>query len=246
MKTKIHLLFLLLAASMMMFSSCKKDNHELEIIPAGPPYGPVTPSSMAGLGSHPGYPTGTQYTLPSNIIIIGDIRGGLENKGYDIDKNKYDGPFPYIQHNKAWIDYGTGTFVNLYIKFFNALPTPSTVVIPGGLIFVDSADINEHVGVYQKGYILQSDTIPVPALDTAFACIRAYCLNASLLPSSYDAVYYIGPITNNPQLNQITTIMAPKQYPFGEEYDIQHIIWNVTDHGLTLTAAEIQYLNSLP
>lgn len=246
MKTKIHILFLAIATSLMMFSACKKQSHELDIIPTGPPYEPVTGGYMAGLGSNPGYPTGTAFTLPSNIIIIGDIRGGTLGKSCPVDKNKYTGPFPYYPEEKSWIDYGTGTFVNLYIKFFNILPIPSSVTIPGGLIFVDSVDINEHVGVYQKGYIMQSITIPVPALDTAFAHIRAYCLNHTLMPSSYDAIYYIGPITNNPELNQITTIMTPKQYPFGEEYNIQSIIWNVTDYGLTLTSAEIQYLNSLP
>jgi len=245
MKTKSKLLFLAIAAFLMVFSACKKE-HNIDVTPTGPPYGPVVNNYMAGLGITVGYPTGTTYTLPENIKIIGDIRGGIEGKSYQIDKNKYNGTFPYAPEEKSWIDYGTGTYVNLYIKFFNILPTPSSVTIPGGLIFVDSADLHEHIGVYQKGYILQSITIPVPALDTAFACIRAYCLNASLMPSSYSAIYYIGPITNNPQLDQVSTIMAPKQYPFGEEGSIQSIIWNVTDHGLTLTTAEIQYLNALP
>jgi len=246
MKNTFKFLFVTIAFSALLFNACKKETHELNVTPQGPPYGPQTDVFMAGLGTNPGYPTGNTFTLPINIKIIGDIRGGIEGKSYMIDKNTFKGPFPYVQEEKSWVDYGTGTYVNLYIKFFNVLPTPSSVTIPGGLIFVDSADINEHIGVYQKGFILQSITIPVPGLDTAFACIKAYCLNHTLLPSSYSAIYYIGPITNNPQLNQITNIMAPKQYPVGEEYTIQSIIWNVTDYSLTLTASEIQYLNSLP
>ncbi len=249
MKTKITFIFVAFAAAMMIFSACKKDKHDLDIIPTNPsaPNGPVIEHEyMAGLGSHPGYPTGTTFVLPSHISIIGDIRGGTDNKILQIDKQTYQGPFPCYPQDKLWISYGTGTYVNLYIKFYNALPTLSTVVMPGGLIFIDSADLNEHTGIYQKGYILQSDTIPVPAQDTAFACLRAYCLNHTLLPSNYNAVYYIGPVTNNPELNQITNIMATKQQPVGEEFNIQHIIWNVTDYGLTLTTADIQYLNSLP
>ncbi len=247
MKTNTKLLFIALAASLMMFSACKKSNHDLDIIPTGNgPYSPTTEQSMSGLGTTPGYPTGTEFRLPANIFIIGEIRGGIQGKSYQVNKQKYNGPFPIVAEEKAWVDYGTGTFVNLYIKFFNSLPTPSSVTIPGGLIFIDSADLHEHIGNFQKGYIMQSFTIPVPAMDTAFAHIKAYCLNASLAPSNYNAIYYIGPITNNPQLNQITNIMAPKQYPFGEEYNIQQIVWDVTDHGLTLSAAQIQYLNSLP
>lgn len=246
MKTTVKVLFIALAASAMLFNSCKKESHDITVNKTGPPYGPVTLQYMNGLGTHPGYPTGTTFTLPSHIKIIGDIRGGVEGRSYQIDKNTFKGPFPYIQEEKSWTEYGTGTYVNLYIKFYNMLPVASSVTMPGGLIFVDSSDINEHVGIYQKGFILQSVTIPVPALDTAFSCIKAYCLNHTLAPSSYSAIYYIGPITNNPQLNQITTIMAPKQYPFGSEGNIQPIIWNVTDYGLTLTTTEIQYLNSLP
>jgi hypothetical protein len=40
--------------------------------------------------------------------------------------------------------------------------------------------------------------------------------------------------------------MSTKQAPIGQEYQIQTTVWNVTDYGLTLTAAEIAYLNSLP
>jgi len=229
----ITLLFL----SVVLFSSCKKDNNDP----------PPNQNTLSGLGQVHGFPTGTQFTLPPNVHIIGSIRGGDAKKMQGVDKNTYYGPFPVsTEKTNDYTEYGTGTYVNLYIQFYNSLGTDVTLTIPGGLIFCDSLDVIDSLGIYQKGYILQSVYIPLPALDTAFACLRAYCLNHTLSPSSYDAVYYIGPITNNPDLNQISTIMAPKQYPFGSEYNIQSIIWNVTDYGLTLDTAEIAYLNSLP
>lgn len=234
----------LLLVITIAFVSCKKEKNEN---PPDKPWVPVLQDNYwAGLGPEPGYPTGTQFHLPSHIQLIGEIRGGIMGKNYNIDKSKYHGPYPYVQPEKNWIFYGTGTYVHLYCKFYNTLTVPDTLTIPGGLIFCDSTDINDSVGIYQKGYILQSVYIPVPALDTAFACLNAYCLNAHLMPSSYNAVYYIGPVTNNPYLNQISAIMAPKQYPFGEEYSIQSIIWKVTDNGQVLDTADINYLNSLP
>ena len=216
MKSKIYLILAVVIAFSFAFTSCKKDKTqttpETPYIPL-----PTDVSSYAGLGTHHGFPTGTAFHLPSNIKIIGSIRGGIQNKDYQIDKNKFQGPFPYVMPEKSWVDYGTGTYINLYIKFYNSLPTPSTFTIPGGLIFCDSLDIVDSLGIYQKGYIMQPIDITVPAQDTAFAHIKAYCLNAHLMPSSYNAVYYIGPVTNNVELNHITTIMAPKQYPFGEE-----------------------------
>jgi hypothetical protein len=244
MKSRIYLLMAVIVAVSFTFTSCKKDKTET---PPETPYVPINHgNTMAGLGSVHGFPTGTAFHLPSNITIIGSIRGGILGKDYQIDKDKYQGPFPIVQSEKSWVDYGTGTYINLYIKFYNSLATPDTLTIPGGLIFCDSLDIVDSLGIYQKGYILQALHVAVPAQDTAFAHIKAYCLNAHLMPSSYNAIYYIGPITNNPQLNTITSIMVPKQYPFGEEYNIQSIVWKVTDNGLVLDSTDISYLNSLP
>jgi hypothetical protein len=240
MKNKNYFIFGIVIAFCIVMTSCKKETTQSNNDQNGPT---VTASTLTGLGTTPGFPTGKNFELPKNIKIIGSIRGGLPY-AKAADKN-FKGPFPFVNNPKSWIDYGTGTYVNLYIKFYNTLPVQTTVTLPGGLIFCDSLDAHGF-GTYQKGFILQDVNIPVPALDTAFACIRAYCTNHTLLPSSYSAVYYLGPVTNNQDLNQIVTIMAPKQYPFGEEYNIQSTIWNVTDYGLTLTPAEITYLNALP
>lgn len=238
MKTKINLLAAVLITVAVVFSSCKKDN-------TNPP---SNPNTLSGLGHLHGFPTGTHFSLPPYVSVIGSIRGGYVGKMQeDVNKDTYHGPFPISQEKTSdYIDYGTGTYVNLYIQFYNSLGTDVTLTIPGGLIFCDSLDVIDSLGIYQKGYILQSVDIALPALDTAMACIKAYCLNHTLMPSSYNSVYYIGPITNNPDLNQISTIMATKQYPYGNEYNIQSIIWNVTDYGLNLDSSEVSYLNSLP
>ena len=248
MKTKIYFLAAALFALSFTFSSCKKEKATVAD-PTPPAPLQVYHSTHSGLGLHGGYPTGTTFTLPANVKIIGSIRGGLASgkESPIIDKLTYNGPFANNNQLKAnWITYGTGTYVNLYIAFYNTLATNATLTLPGGLIFVDSTDVNDSIGRFQKGFILQDVHIALPALDTAFACVRAYCLNLHLMPSNYSSIYYIGPITNNVELNQIVTIMAPKQYPFGNEGSIQQIIWNVTDNALTLTPTETSYLNSLP
>ncbi len=235
MKRIYFMVFALVAA--LLLASCAKDD---------PP--PVVTTNdanpLSGLGSNTGYPTGKYFKLPSNIRVLGDIRGGLYGKA-PVEKS-YTGPFNVEEFKANWVTLGTGTYVNLFIQFYNSALNATTFTMPGGLIFIDSSDLYQHIPVYQKGYILQDVEVTVPALDTAFIQLRAYCLNAHLAPSSYDAVYYFGPITNNTQLNTITTIMNGKQYPYGEEYNIQQIVWNVTDNGLTLTSQEIAYLNGLP
>ncbi len=229
---------------LFVFNACNKGDE-----PAPAKHGNPVPTGnyLAGLGTTPGYPAGRPFVLPPHISIVSSIRGGEMYKNTEIDKKKYTGPFPFDIIPKSWVSYGTGTFVNLYITFYNSLPQPTNIIIPGGLIFIDSLDFDSNsAAVYQKGFILQDVDIPIASMDTAFVILRAYCLNHTLAPSNYNAVYFIGPITSNPDLDSIVTIMGTKQYPFGEEYNIQQIIWNVTDYGLNLTSSEVQYLNSLP
>ncbi|OPZ97190.1 MAG: hypothetical protein BWY70_01565 [Bacteroidetes bacterium ADurb.Bin408] len=233
----------LTSSILLLFNACQKEKNPQ---PTPTPTPTVNPY-LAGLGDHIGYPAGTPYTLPPVIHLVSDIRGGYYSKSSVIKKNKsYKGPFPINLIPKNWVYYGTGTYVELYFKLYNTLTTDTLVIIPGGLIFCDSLDNDTSNGIYQRGFILQNDTIYIHAHDTAYVVLEAYCLNANLSASDYGAVYYIGPVTSNPNLNQIVTIMSAKQYPFGHESEIQDIIWNVTDYGQNITQQEIQFLNNLP
>ncbi len=240
---KLFCILIVTFSTLLLFNACHKDKDPQ---PTPTPTPTVNPY-LAGLGDHVGYPAGTAYALPAAIHLVSDIRGGYYSKsGVKKDKKTYKGPFPINLIPKSWVSYGTGTYVDLYFKLYNTLTTDTVVIIPGGLIFCDSLDNDSSNGIYQRGFILQNDTIYILALDTAFVALEAYCLNAGLSGSDYDAVYYIGPVTSNPNLNQIVTIMSTKQYPFGHESEIQDIIWNVTDYGQNLTQTEIQFLNNLP
>lgn len=236
MKIFRTLLFASLCALVLV--SCKKESPDSVLPPDNTPV-----NQLAGLGTTTGYPSGKKFDLPKGVSLVGYIRGGLSGKApYD---KTYKGPFD-LSSKSTYADLGTGTYVNLYMTLYNANTNMVNFSMPGGLIFVDSNDVYHHDPVYQKGYILQEVHLSIDPQDTAYIHLRAYCLNHTLAPSSYSAVYFFGPVTSNPNLNQITGIMATKQYPFGEEYNIQTIVWNVTDYGQNLTAADISYLNGLP
>ncbi len=240
---KISQLFLMLfVALVIVATSCKKPEAE-----DPPPQQDPLPEIDydQGLGSNPGYPVGYQYNLPEHVHIIGDIRAGTEGRATEIDKETYKGPFPACEMNRNWTTYGTGTYVNLYMLLYNSQNAPTTVSFPGGLIFCDTQD-NSHEPQFQRGLVLQTVNIPIGAYDTAWVHLPCYCLNMHLGVPGFNTVYYIGPISTNPQLNQLVLLMAPKQYPLGHEGSLQTIVWNITDNGQTLTQSEIQFINSLP
>jgi len=241
MKRNFLQLFMLLLAIAFIFNACKKESVDQKPLPEEKP----TINYNQGLGNNPGYPVGLPYSLPSNIEIKGEIQGGMPGRLVQIDKTSYTGPFPGFEQSRNWVTYGTGTYVNLYVKFFSPFANATSFALPGGLIFCDTQD-NDSVPLFQRGLLLQTVTINIPAMDTAFVHLPCYCLNKTFPIPNFDVVYYIGPITMNPQLNQLISIMSTKQYPIGEESTLQGIIWHITDDGLNLTSAEIQYLNSLP
>lgn len=242
MKKNIYFLFSVLIALFLVFNACKKT----EVVDDPPVIDNPDVNYNQGLGTTPGYPVGLIYHFPEHIQLIGDIRGGMPyGRSGEIDKETYKGPFPACEMNRNWTTYGTGTYVNLYMVLYNALSTPTNLSLPGGLIFCDTQD-NSHEPQYQRGLLLQTVNIQIPAQDTAFVHLPCYCLNMHLGVPSYQTVYYIGPISSNPQLNQLIVIMQPKQYPIGEEGNIQSIVWNITDNGQVLSPTDISYLNSLP
>lgn len=239
MKTKKYFqLFLLCALCFICVTvACKKKKDDPGIL---------MPSNSNGLGENPGFPTGTTFVLPTYVSIIDQIRGG-EDYGKRLfsvrDKRHIQLGTP--RHtNDNWVPFGSGSYVDLYIKFLNSLNSDTTVIIPGGLIFIDSTK------VYQHGFILQPLTIPLFANDTTFAVLRAYCINLNRDPSDWDAVYYTGPTTNNSELVKVVSILKAKELITMDNYDtvseIQSIIWDITDNNQILTQAQIDFLNSLP
>jgi len=241
MKTKQILFF---AASVLIIfalftSSCKKKDNDND------DDNDPTPQNNAGLGDNPGFPTGTAFHLPSGITIIDQIRGGEFFGKNHIPINKLSKQLPVNKDiNAFWEYYGSGTYVDLYIQFYNTLTIDTSIIIPGGLIFIDSS------GVYQNGFVLQSLTIPLIASDTAFAIVRAYCCNLSKHVSDWEAIYTFGPVSNNTELVKIVNILKTKQIPDISNYtvtgEIQSILWDITDYNQVLTQDQLNFLNSLP
>lgn len=233
MKIKLYGIIVLAG---IVFASCKKDDtNQVSPIPA-------VPVQYNGLGDRPGNPTGTPLSLPSNLTIIGKITGGLSFKSDIRPEKKYGQKFFFANRGaKAdYISYGTGTYVDLYMKVISNTGHDTTWIIPGGTIFCDSS------GTYQNGLILQDDSVLITGSDTAFVWLRAYCTNLSRHGSDEYAVYRLGVVSDNPAIMEVIAILRNKLKPFGNESAIQNIIWNITEYSAALSAEDKATLQQLP
>jgi hypothetical protein len=232
----LAILLLVVVATTVSCKKDKDDDNDVNIVPK--------PENTNGLGDNNGFPTGTQFNLPPWIELIGEIRGGEYYGGKSIPVNKHMPTFANKELSEYWQYYGSGTYVDLYLTLHNTLTTDSIFTIPGGLIFIDSTKTHQH------GFVLQTVSIPVLALDTTYAVIKAYCANLSRSSSSWEAIYHFGPVSNNSELVKIVNILKTKQLLTYMDYEvsneIQDIVWDVTDYNQILTQAQLNYLNSLP
>jgi hypothetical protein len=243
---QISAAIMLVALVSTVFTSCKKETATPEItsitsVPYEAPLPAPDPSATSGLGSHGGNPTGAAYQLPPDVKLIGEIRGGLMGgKSFMIPSKDQNGPAILKIGSDDYTTYGTGMYVDLYATFQNTGSTGINMCIPGGLLFTDTSHY------HQNGVLLQSVFITIEAGQTVNIHLKTYCCNHNLSPSSYNAVYNIGPVTNYSYLQDVINIMKNKQYPsLDNVYQIQSIIWHVTDYG-PMTEDQRNFLNSLP
>lgn len=228
-------------------TSCNKDDNNLP--PADQPAAPVLSTSLSGLGDHGGYPSGTPYVLPLNIKIIGSIYGGSP-PGYchyfDAPKTiKNIDEFQSMNPKVDYEEYGIGTYVNIYMKLYNASNYPYKLRIPGGVILTDTIHGDtSSTDSTQSGFVIVPQFINFAPRDTMGICLKTFCMNLHHgIP--YGNKYMFTVISNNDQLYKMTSILRGKTSLEEHVSEIQEYIWQVTD-GTGLTQADYDVMTSWP
>lgn len=199
-------------------------------------------AQFAGLGDNDGFPAVTTVQIPSYVQIVSSIYGGNPEYRLPANFNKRDlnrSLTPNKSGDADWTSYGTGTYVELFVKILSADGLPHSWNIPAGTVFCDST---KH---YQHGFIIQDIQVQIPASDTAFVIFNAYCLNAARSSSDKFANYQLLGKTQNQPLLEMVQLLAGKQPTFSTG-EMQSIIWSITEYNETLTDDQRDYLNGLP
>ncbi len=239
MKTKRTIFpIVLLAIGIIAFNACKKE--------ASPVYSsnniitttPTVPvgNYPAGLGDVPGTPVCSPYILPSNIEVVGEIQSSTF-KSTNFNKETQNVNDFIITPKTTFIQLGSGSLVQVYMKFYNKSSQPTSLIIPGGLMFCPGDTTT------QTGITIQPDTLIIPGNDTTGCNIKAYCTNLHKgIPNNTN--YKILGTTLHSDLWEMVGILKTKK-KLSQGSQVQSIIWNVTDRG-GLTEQDRTYLNNLP
>lgn len=234
MKTKRILLpVIVLVLGLIALNACKKD--------VSPTY-PITVVTIpvgnytAGLGSSPGTPVCKPFILPTNIVLIGEIKSAAFKAGFTNKETQNVNDY-IITPKTTFLELGSGTYVQVYLKLYNTNSQPTTLIIPGGLMFLPGDTSS------QTGTTIQNDTIIIPPHDSTGCHIKTYCTNLHKHVPSGTTYKMLGTSLNT-DLWTMVSILKTKQKIVSNSR-IQSIIWNITDNG-GFTQADKDYLNSLP
>jgi len=237
MKTKKLSITVVIIAVLFVMNACKKDVNTT--YPTTPPVViPTVPvgNYPAGLGSTPGTPVCKPFNLPANIVLIGEIHSSVF-KSVSFDKATQNINDFIIQPKTTFLELGSGSLVQVYLKFFNKSSQPTSLIIPGGLMFCpgDSAA--------QTGITVQPDTIIIPGNDSIGCHIKSFCTNAHKHVPSNTKYKMLGTTLHSDLWTMVNILKNKKKIQPGSQ--IQSIIWHITDNG-GLTESDKTYLNSLP
>ncbi|MFZ4399572.1 MAG: hypothetical protein ACOYO1_06035 [Bacteroidales bacterium] len=220
----------------LLFNACKKDINP--IYPVAKPVVTTIPVGIypAGLGSTPGTPVCNPFILPENIEVIGEIKSAAFKSTVFDKETQNINDFIYTPKT-TFVELGSGSLVQIYMKFYNKNSQPTTLVIPGGLMFLpgDTAA--------QTGTTTQNDTIIIPPHDSLGCHIKTYCTNLHKHVPNNTSYKMLGTTVHSDLWTMVNILKTKKKLAPGSQ--VQSIIWNITDRG-GLTDADRTYLNNLP
>ena len=146
---------------------------------------------------------------------------------------------------------GSGMCVTIIIPLKNNTSRQIDVEFPAGLIFeaVDEA--------YQHGILLKKTKVSVPAGATYRFGLFLYCCNAHKHGSDPSAKYLKPVITTSKLLLNLCDLVKNKRINIEEyiakeseylqiTYNLQDMVWKLTDEGEMLDKADLDYIAGLP
>ncbi|MCX6232060.1 MAG: hypothetical protein NTZ33_11005 [Bacteroidetes bacterium] len=225
---------IMIIVGIVALNACKKDVSPSNYTPYVDPY-PVG-NYTSGLGINPGKPVCKPFILPQNVELMGEIHSATF-KSTNFDKLTQNANDFLITPKTTFLELGSGSLVNVYLKLYNKNSVPTTVIIPGGLMFCPG-DTNA-----QTGTTTQNDTIIIPPHDSTGCHIKTYCTNLHKHVPSSTTYSMLGTTLNSELFNLVQILKTKKKLPQGSQ--VQSIIWHITDQG-GMTDADRTYLNSLP
>lgn len=225
--------FILMALALIGFNSCEKVEVTNKTIAPELPKVAVNPS---GLGSNPGIPYCAPYSFASGIEIIGEMQS-TAFKSTDFNKETQKAEEFILNPKINFIPIGSGSLVQIYIKFRNKNSFKQTLIIPAGLILCPEDSTS------QTGVIIQSDTLILDPNDSTGVLLKAYCTNLHKGVPHNTKFKMIGTTLHEDLYRMIGILKTKQKLQPGSQ--AQSIIWNITDHG-GLTEEDLNYLNSLP
>jgi len=228
MKPKFLQPLTIFIVSLLIISSCSKDNYKRDDEEDTPDFVPAK-----GFAGSEEEPEGTPLILPTGVTLE-----GIEPYN-PIDETDCNG--------EPRVGAPAEGYVPLCLLFRNSSKQPVNLQLPPGLIFISKAT------KIQNGILVQKVSREIPAEQYLYVPIRAQCLNGSRFFPGVGDLYRIGPVTQYaPMLDLIKKLETKNLEASGDinkdgplAAAIQQLVYIVVDKG-KLDAFGKSLLDELP
>lgn len=238
-------IYLMVAASFLLLCACQREMIE-------------SPGNIPGMGETPGeLEVVSNYVLPDGIDLVGDITGIDEAAMSEIAS------VANVKSASALSSYGSGgKYVRIQLTLQNRTERDVTVYFPQGLVWRCEQQGYQHAITAQTTWVcLRQNSRRTIFLDL-------YCINFGRHGSSIESNYAMVGVSNSVTIGRLMKLIGWKKINFemlcsstdgelkaanetelsyAEVTDrVQTIIWNLTNHGLDLSADDEAFFAGLP
>jgi hypothetical protein len=175
-----------------------------------------------GFGASTEAPRGSAVVLPAGVSVQRPF-AGAEDAFCNTDDPE---------------QFGLGADVSVCLPVSHTKDEDDVLELPCGTVLVSQTK------EFQNGLLLQRVVLPLAALSQRTFPLWAFCANKLRTPSSPNARYVLGPVTDDKDVLELCRLLEDKDVE-QERGRVQEALWHVTE-GSGLTSADRAMLSELP
>lgn len=185
---------ILFIAAVSMLSNCSSDN-------GGDPADLEGPEP--GFGVSEKDPVGTPFTFPQGVGVVGNT---VHTPDFCLTPDSLVSLM--LVESRESIK-GSPGFFTVCVTVSNSNPFPVTITCPAGVTFICERDEQERPKA-QNGITVVDVVITIRPNFTETFLLDLYCLNASRTRPAVETSFAIGPVTQNPRMKNLISILKDK------------------------------------
>lgn len=198
-----------------------------------------------GFGASQKDPVGTPLSFPQGVGVVGNT---VHTPDFCLSP---DSLLSLLMAESRESIKGSPGFFTVCVTLSNSNPFPVTITCPAGVTFICERDERERPKA-QNGITVVDVVITIRPNSTETFLLDLYCLNSGRTRPAVETSFVIGPVTQNPRMQNLISILQDKNIQNDElgtdwievSTMIQQAVWEIAD-GKDLSSSTLEAIEGL-